>query len=208
MFLGKQFKYLKENEIAGEATINPIIDWLRNLRSVSDFITLNPAPNGGMAVGLDVDSLARVIGRSTSETIIKHSFKITVDDDKFDCTGGYVFFGKHYKTISGLSNKSCASNKTLYVRLTKSGSTITGELKWDANMNNRIVASDGTVDLYIASFSKVNKEWTPTYHHFGDFFFDEYPAVWWDGYDASKTQFASHDSNGDMIWVDSDECES
>ena len=80
MYLGKIFKFLKENEIVGCESWNTLVTWLRGLRSGSEFIELNPNSSGGMTIDLDVESLKNCIDGDTTIVEINHSFKATVNN--------------------------------------------------------------------------------------------------------------------------------
>jgi len=53
MYNTRQFKDLKEGEIAGMGTINPIVRFLRNIRTTSQNVHIDGNPMGGIDIAVD-----------------------------------------------------------------------------------------------------------------------------------------------------------
>lgn len=205
MYLGKIFKFLNENEIAGSETINPIVTFLRGLRSASPYIELNPNACGGMSIDLDIESLKNALDTDIVIPELQHTFKATVNSlDGITVSSGTIYFGRKEVSISSLTD-NVSNSKTMYVHLTKSGSSISGSLVYGNAPSHMVNISDGSVNLPICTTTGDDHE--VKYYHVGDFFFANEPQIWWTDYDASKTQFSSHDANGDMVWIEAGNCE-
>lgn len=205
MYLGKIFKFLKENEIVGCESWNTLVTWLRGLRSGSEFIELNPNSSGGMTIDLDVESLKNCIDGDTTIVEINHSFKATVNNSTISVTSGTCRFGRREASVSS-NSWSVSNSKTVFVRLTKSsGGSISGTLQYGTPQSHMIDTSTGTMEIPICTTT--GDDHKVKYYHIGDFNFANEPHIWWDSYDASKSQFASHDTNNNMVWLDATECE-
>lgn len=202
MFLGKQFKYLKENEIAGSDTINPIIDYLRGIRSISDFIILNPNGNKSMSIDLDIESLKDALDVTVTENELLHTFKATVNGDSYSISGGTVYFGREAYSVSGRASTSAETS--WYVQIPR-----TGSITWNqGTVSNLLNASNQTVNLPILQAFKDEGEWKFRYYHIGNWAFQELPYFWIDGYNKANEQILTHRANEDKLyWQDVAPCD-
>lgn len=201
MFLGKQFKYLKENEVAGADTLNPIIDYLRGIRSISDFIVLNPNANKSMSIDLDIESLKDALDVTVEASELQHTFKATItSESSYTISGGTVYFG-HDKAFS-VSSSSGSGTGSYYIRCTSSGASIQS-----GTVSNVLDTSNQYVNLPL--FQAYNDDGIKfRYYHIGNWAFPDVPYFWISGYDKTKQQFLSHNANADgMIWIDATDCE-
>ena len=202
MFLGKQFKYLKENEIAGADTINPIVDYLRGIRSLSNFIVLNPNGNKSMSIDLDIESLKDALDVTVNENELLHTFKATVNGNNYSISGGTVYFGREAYSVSGRASTSAETS--WYVQIPK-----TGSITWNqGTVSNLLNASNQTVNLPILQAYKQSGDWKFRYYHIGNWAFQELPYFWLSNFDKTKQQFLSHNANSDeLYWQDITDCE-
>lgn len=201
MYLPKIFKYLNDNEIAGAETINPIVDFLRGIRSTSDFIELNPNSNGSMNIGLDVDSLANYLRQDVDVEELQHTFKATITSgSSYTISGGTVYFG-HDKAFS-VSSSSGSGTGSYYVQCTSSGASIqSGTVSHVLNPTNQ------TVNLPL--FQAYNDDGIKfRYYHIGNWAFTDVPYFWIAGYDKTKEQILTHSANTDgLLWQDVAPCD-
>ena len=203
MFLGKQFKYLKDNEIAGADTLNPIIDYLRGIRSISDFIVLNPNANKSMSIDLDLKALKDALDVTVEASELQHTFKATITSgNNYTISGGTVYFG-HDKAFS-VNSSSGSGTGNYYIRCTSSGASIQS-----GTVSNVLDTSNQYVNLPLfQAYNDSNNDLKFRYYHIGNWAFPEYPYFWISGYDKTKQQFLSHNANSDgMVWLDATECE-
>jgi hypothetical protein len=201
MYLPKQFNFLKENEIAGADTINPIIQWLRGIRSASDFIEINPNGNNSMSIDLDLISLRRALDIKDTDTILNHTFKATETSSGFSITGGTVFFG--IDKAFAVSGRNGDGEGNYYIQCTSSGGSIQ-----KGTVGNVLNPNNQTVNLPLLQATYNNNEWNFKYYHVGNFAFLEYPDFWISGYDKTKPQFLAHNANSDgLVWIDATDCE-
>jgi len=202
MFLGKQFKYLKENEIAGADTINPIVDWLRGIRSLSNFIVLNPNGNRSMSIDLDIESLKDALDVTITGNEMLHTFKATENGNSYTISGGTVHFGLQSYSVSGKTSTSAETS--WYIQIPKTGSP-----SWQSGTVSDILnPSSQTVNLPILQAYKDSGEWKFRYYHVGDFFFNELPYFWISGYNKVNEQILGHSANTDaLIWQDVSNCD-
>lgn len=201
MYLPKIFKYLKENEIAGAETINPMVDFLRGIRSTSDFIELNPNSNGSMNIGLDVDSLANYLRQDVDVEELQHTFKATITSgSSYTVSGGTAYFGHNIARTA--NSKSFSGTGSVYLEVTSSSA----ELK-SGTVSNVLNPNNQTVNLPILqAYSDDGLKFR--YYHIGNWAFTDVPYFWISGYDKTKAQVLSHSANADgMIWIDIAPCE-
>ena len=206
MYLGRIFKFLKENEIVGCESWNTLVTWLRGLRSASPYIELNPNASGGMSIDLDVESLKNVLEEDATLVELNHSFKATLTNSTLSVSSGTCRFGRREASVSS-NSWSVSNSKTVFVRLTKSsGGSITGTLQYGTPQSHMIDTSTGTMEIPICTTT--GDDHKVKYYHIGDFNFANEPHIWWSGWDATAQQFASHSANGvDMLWDTPSPCD-
>lgn len=209
MWLPKRFRFLAEDEIAGAGTINPIVEFIRGIRSTDDFIMLNPNANNSMNIDLDLDALREWLFRAYPHPELKHSFKAEIiDGNKIKISSGSVYFPNAKASISAMSQTSCNSNYMAYVRLTNE---TTGQIIYDNAITHTLQTgnNDYRVCLPICrTYKDANDVWQVQYYNVGDFAFVEEPYFWVSGYNKSKTQFLMHQSGNNWTeWIDAGDCE-
>ena len=201
MYLPKIFKYLKENEIAGAETINPIVDFLRGIRSTSDFIELNPNSNGSMNIGLDVDSLANYLKQDVDVEELQHTFKATITSgSNFTVSGGTVYFG-HNMALTA-SSRSFSGTGGVYLEVTRSSATLQS-----GTVSTVLDTANQKVNLPILqAYSDDGLKFR--YYHIGNWAFTDVPYFWITGYDKTKEQILTHSANTDgLLWQDVAPCD-
>ena len=208
MFAPKRYKYLADNEIAGAETINPIIDFVRGIRSTDDFIELNPNGIDSMDIDVNRGAILEWLKTAYPHTSINHTFKATINDtNKISCTSGKVYFPSNSVSISALGNTTCVSGNMVYIRL---NSKTSGSLEY-GSISHTIQPASGSnpnrVCLPICTTYRSNNVWYVQYYHIGDYAFTQYPYFWVDGYDRTKPQALMHYEDEDFYrWVDYGDC--
>lgn len=213
MFLPKRFKYLDNKEIAGAETINPIVDFLRGIRSDSEFIDLNANANNSMTISFNEGVLFNWLKKASTNGEFKHSFQGTItqgNNGKISVSSGTVYMQENTINISGISNQSCTSGHVVYAVLSSASS---GSLSYASSMGSGIVQPAGSghgdrIVLPILRTVKNNGVWQIEYLHIGDYHFVNMPYFWISGYDKSKRQSLDHDENTNgFVWTEYGECE-
>ena len=210
MWNPKRFKYLAENEIAGAETMNPIVEFIRGIRSTDDYIMLNPNPLNSMDINLDMDALREwALNALPFNTSLEHTFKASVSDNgRLSCTGGNVWFPDDMASISALSSTSCHNNYMVYIRLT---SKTQGTLVYDNGITHTLMTgnNDYRVCLPVCyTWKDSNDVWHIRYYHIGDYSFTQLPYFWEQNYDKTKAQILGHNANSNGVrWLDTGTCE-
>lgn len=202
MFLGKQFKYLNENEIAGAETINPMVSFLRGIRSDGVYIILNPNANGSMSIDLDLESLRDALDLTVTGDELQHTFKATATgSSSFTVSGGTVYFGEQSRSVSG--SGTLTGTTGVYIELTSSAVT------WKrGTVSNIFDPSSQKVNLPICLPYTDDGELKFRYYHVGNFFFNELPIFWISGYNKANEQILTHSANSDsLLWQDVAPCD-
>ena len=209
MYVGKRnLPYLKENQIAGADTINPICDFLNGIRTTTgDWIEINLNANNSIDIDFNDDALSSLEAGSINST-----FKAEIEDsNKVKCSAGKVHLPSEVVSISSKSATSCHSNYWLYVKLTRSGS-ISGSIQYSSTLPNLVVpytsGNPESVNLPICQTIYENSTWSIRYAHIGDFILHTMPYFWIQDFDLTQYQSLDHNPNGGMVWRSYGECDS
>lgn len=212
MFNPKRFKYLEENQIAGAETMNPIIDFLRGIRSTTDVIEISPNGLGGMDIGVNSDALRSLASSSSGGAQgDDHTFKVTVGvtgtQPYIEVSDGWVWLPSGRVHVTAMESTKCEDGYMAYVRLT---SPTTGTLVYGDGITH-VLQTGGAgyrVTLPICTTEEDDGTWTMTVHHKGDFLLADVPYFWRTGYDKTKTQMMVHYAGTDGYeWVDTGVCQ-
>lgn len=206
MYLGKSnITQLKDNQIAGAATINPIVDFINGIRTSSgDYIDLNPNENGSLNIDLNIEALLAL----TANESLNRGFRVTVTEGALSCTAGNVYFADRCIAVPALASPvTCAAGYMLYARLTGS----VGELVYGAAVTRTLQPASGgdpdRVTLPICTTTQTGGEWQIQYSHMGDFVFVNTPYFWISNYNSGAAQSLDHSSGGGLVWTTYAECE-
>ena len=212
--LNNNRKPLQENEIAGAVTANTVIRHLQGMNSLSEFLSIEPNGQGSVNFDFDAYSLAKVIlGMVEDGETLSFDFKCKLDKKHLTVVAGKVYLpDTPVVSISSMSQTlgNSDSGKMVYVRLSKSGSTISGELVFDDPVTHTLMTGNNNyrVCLPVAIVTGSGNNWKVRYMHLGSFSLTQVPYFWIDAYDKSKAQFLSHGANADgETWIDATECE-
>lgn len=191
--------------------MNPIIDFVRGIRSTDDYITLNPNTFNSMDIHLDMDALRDwALEALPFEASLEHTFKASVSNNgELSCTGGSVWMPNGKASISGVSNISCIDSNILYIELTSKSN---GSLQYGTPSRTLSTGNSHEVRLPVcmtySTGSGDDTTWFVRYYHIGDYAFTQLPYFWVEGYGRSKIQMLGHESNGDELkWYDVGECQ-
>ncbi len=180
---------LREAEIAGQQTANPVIDWIRGFGVMSEFLSLSPNSHG--SVSLDFD-FATVAGRILSlMERMQGEFKATVTGtDHLEVSGGHILMPDDTYSIGGhtRSLRSSDDGDVLSVDVTSQGGV---SWSWSNSFPSGSV-SGTTLTLPVCQPYKVGTTWQVRQLHIGSFVIAFPPASFIDGYDATKIQSLDH----------------
>lgn len=204
------FEPLKENEIAGAQTINPMQRYMLGIHSLSEFLDVNPDGQGSISFDLNFEALAgSIIGMLGDNGGINFDFKCSVSSNNvLTVSGGKVFLPFDVCTVSSTSTSlsSGDSGKMVYVRLT---SKTTGSIVLSSSVTHTIQTGNQEyrVTLPVATIT-YNNGWKVQYHHIGAFSLTQTPYCYIDGYSKGSAQSLDHQANtDDQKWNTYGECE-
>ena len=205
----KKYTFLAENEIAGADTINPIVRFIRGIRSTDDYLMLNPNQFDSMDLSLDMDALRDwALNALPFASASEHTFRATMtDDNHFSVTGGNVWFPEDMASISSMGTHQCHSNKMVYIRLT---SKTHGTLVYDDPITHTLMTGNDDYRMCLPvcyTWQDSRNVWHIRYYHIGDYSFTQLPYFWKDGYSKSDYQFLVHrDGQNEERWISAGDC--
>ena len=187
---------LRENELAGAKTINPMVDWARSLASTSDYLYLSNNAYGGVNLDVDFPLLAYNILRLVER--IAADFKATVDGSKLTVAGGHVFLPDRAYILADYTRNLTDGDAgdCLCINLTASSASYA----WTAMPSTGIVTATGAT-LPLCRPFKTNGKWYVQHLHIGAYVLLFPPATIIAGYDESKVQALTHQAAG-LAWGD------
>ena len=215
MRLNYDIRRLKDNEIAGADTINPMVRFILGMKSQSEYLTINPDGMGSVNFDLDAESLLKIAQTFISQQTdgLNFDFRCTIGGStshSLSVSGGRVWFPQSgdVASISSYSHTLSSGDvgKMLYVRLT---SKTSGTIVLDNAVTHTLQTGNDEyrVTLPIATITRSGENYGVRYHHIGSFALLEEPFFWKDGYDKSAYQFLVHrqDQNEER-WVSASDC--
>ena len=188
---------LKEHEIAGPQTINPLQKYVLGMHSLSEFLTLNPDGRGSVSFDLNFEALATsIIGLLGESGGINFDFRCTINDGTLYVSSGKVYLPFDVASISAYTHSLASgdSGKMIYARLT---SKTSGEIVLSSGVTHTLQASNYRLTLPIATITYTDGEWGITYHHLGAFALEEEPYFWISNYNKNENQHLVHDAGAD-----------
>lgn len=191
-----ELEKLRENEIAGAATINPVIDWINNLCSASEYLYFSNNTYGGIDIDMDFNLLAGRILQMMERLSVE--FKATIDGSKLTVAGGHVFLpDKSYSVGAFTRNLTDGdAGDCLCINLTASSASYV----WTAMPSTGIVTATGAT-LPLCRPFKTNGKWYVQHLHIGAYVLPFPPATIIAGYAESKVQALTHQAAG-LAWGD------
>ena len=200
---------LKDGEIAGKETVNPIVNFVQGMRSISDFLTINPNGRGSINFDLDFAALAANILKLIKIPELNFDFECSISSNgRLTVSSGTVFLPFNSVSISSYSHNlsNSDSGKMVYVRLNSASS---GEIVLSSGVTHTLQTgnNDFRVTLPVATLTKSGANWRIKYHHIGSFDLTTVPYFYEVGYDKSQVQTLDHtDGTNGMQWVTYGEC--
>ena len=194
--------YLNDDNIAGNGAMNPVIKWIRNMATISEFLTISP--NGGGSVDLDFDfagvcaRILKLVEKSYGEFRASISGK-----DRLTVQGGTIYMGKDYVFSLGSYSRNLGAGddgKVLCANVTARGS-----VSWSWGSAPSALVTDTGVSLPVAKAVKSGNSWQAWQLHLGSFCFAIPPQCFIAGYDTTKTQSLDHVS-GTLTWTTYKKC--
>jgi len=208
MQLNHDIRPLKDNEIAGAQTINPIVQYLLGMRSLTpQYMSINPNGRGSVNFNLNFPALAADVLKLVQADNLEHDFKVSIGETTVSVSSGKVLFPSNAASIQGDTfNLSGADGKTVYALLT---SQTAGSLQLGVAPTSLLHVSGNsyTMTLPIATLAYSNNAWSVLYHNIGSFEFGNTPYFWEAGYDRTKAQAYMHNANADVAWVTYGDCD-
>lgn len=209
---------LKEGEIAGQETINPIVTFVQGMRSISDFLTINPNGRGSINLDLDFTALAANILKLVKIPELNFDFECSISNNgRLTVSSGTVFLPFHSVSVPLYSYNldSLDSGKMVYVRLShdtnESGDVPNkGEIVLSSGVTHTLQTGNSNyrVTLPVATLTKNNSVWSVKYHHIGAFDLTTMPYFYVSGYNKGATQSLDHEADTDGgKWVSYGECD-
>lgn len=205
MPLNYNLKPLQENEIAGPITTNAIIKHLQGMRSLSEFLSIEPNGQGSVNFDLDANSLIKVILGMVEDTQeLEFDFKGSISNGNLHVSSGKVYFPNTSVSVSG---GTFDDDDTVHIALTGSASgSISGSLA--TGSVSRVITNATTMLLPLLTTATINGEKVVKYYHVGDYVFDMLPPAWISGFRSDSVQALSHDANSFApVWIDYGQCE-
>lgn len=184
---------LKEGEIAGMQTMNPIISWIKGMATTSDFLLLTANNKGSVNLDMDFDLLAGRILELLNQ--LRGEFIGTTEGNRLHVEGGHIilptqswYVGDYVKTLSATDD-----NKGLTIDLTTSSAT--------ASWGTVGGGLDGsTFHLPICTVHRSGQKWLVKHWHVGAYVFTFPPAPFIASWNSGAKQSLDHDSNGNLYW--------
>lgn len=199
---------LRDNELAGAKTINPMVDWARALASTSDYLYLSNNAYGGVNIDLDFTMLAYNILRLVER--IAADFKATIDGSKLTVAGGHILLPGETHIMPQYTKSLASSDDGKCLCLTSDASSSESsatvwQYEWLAAFPAGIVAGSA-VRLPVCTVSRSGGAWGVVQHRLGAFVFAVPPAPLVAGYDAAKMQSLDHLAGGALAWTTYGRC--
>ncbi len=188
-------KRLKEGEIAGRESLNPIISLLLHLKTDGEYIDINPDGLGSLIWSLNFPNVLRSISEHISSGVslgLEGAFTVSFTSSNFTVNAGHVHFIDSGIAHSVSSLTAAKPSAALYVWCTVTSSTAT--LNTGASLPSRLLDAS-TINVPIARVTSS----AVFYYHVGDILLLT-PYKWLSGYDPSVAQSLDHDASGAIRW--------
>lgn len=202
-----EIEKLRENEIAGAATINPVIDWIRNLCSTSDYLYFSNNAYGGINIDMDFNLLAGQILQMVER--LAADFKATIDGSKLTVAGGHVFLpDKSYLLGTFTRNLTAGDDGKAVCLTTDASDSSSGAPSWEYEVLPlpQGIVSSSVVRLPLCVPFRDGGKWYVRHLHIGSYVLAVPPAPLIAGYNASRMQSLDHLAGGGLVWTDYGEC--
>ena len=179
-------------DVAGEQTVNPIVEWIRQFNVMSEFLQTSVMGNGSISLDLDFPLLAAKILSMVQKTY--GEFKGTVSGGRITVAAGHVLVNDHTYPV-GQHTETANDNVVIYFTLNKQGGVSWGSGGYPSDG----CVSGGSIVVPVCQPYKSGRTWRVRQLQHGTVIIPFPPAEWIDGYDATKTQSLDH-SGGTLVW--------
>lgn len=190
------------HDLAGENTINPMTQWLRNFDVMSEFLMTSVMGNGSISIDLDFPLLAAKILAMAEK--MQGEFKATViGTGTLSVAAGHVLMPDQTYSVGSYTRNLSAGDDgdILSVTVTDQGSVSWG---WSSAFPAGCVSGQSLI-LPVAQPYKDGTTWRVRQLHLGSYVLAFPPASFISGYDATKTQSLDH-SSGTLVWTTYKKC--
>lgn len=186
---------LGSNVIAGAETINPIIEWIQGLCSVSEYLIISPNNYGGIDLSIDAAGIMARAAKAAQAPGVLGEFKGTVKAGKLTMSGGHIYVGTNHYSIGNHTRTLVPTDdgKCYNAVITSGGATVT----WGDYPTTCLTTTSLTIPLCGATFN--NDRWEAYQRRLGAVVIPVPPPFLISGYDASKTQSLDH-VGGSLVW--------
>lgn len=191
---------LSQGEIAGPATINPLIAAVNGMHSISEHLSVGTDQAGGIELRLDIASILNIIQQAISGgEILNFSFKATVSNGTLTIAGGSVRLPDSSISVSSLS-RSATNGFCAWVQIV---STSSASIQTGSSFPAVLDTSNKYVNVPLGTWN--GTLWL--HRHLGDIVLPMMPYFWIPGYSASDIQSLDHDATGALVWTTYGPCE-
>ena len=196
--------YLNDDNIAGNGAMNPVIKWIRNMATISEFLTISP--NGGGSVDLDFDfagvcaRILRLVEKSYGE------FKARIiGKDNLEIAAGTIYVGDKKFSIPAYSRKLGAgdSGDCMKVTIANNGGGWSASASW--GVMPPMAVTDTTLVIPICKAVKSGNTWQAWQCQLGSVVIPFPPPCMIDGYDTAEAQSLDH-VQGTLQWTTYRKC--
>lgn len=194
---------LRENELPGADTINPMIVWMQHMGVLSDLLNITPNNDGSVSLDFDFALCASEILKLIPT--LKAEFLATIEGSTLKVAGGHVYLPGHTYTLADYSHVlgSTSAGKGLSIVVGESTATYS----WDT-ASYSIDTSAKTMTLPLCSIVNDGGTLRVQHHHIGAYVFSMAPEPLIAGYDRTKLQSLDHTTGGGMVWTSYKLCDS
>lgn len=191
------------HDLAGENTINPMTQWLRNFDCVSEFLNTSVNGNGSISIDLDFPLLAAKILSMVEK--MQGEFKATITGtDTLSVAAGHVYFPYTSYSFSSYTRSLSASDdgKCVYLKIQADSRA------WEIGGVPGQINSGNTQAVFpVCQPYKSNGVWRVRQMHLGSFIFNFPPHFLIGGYNAAEPQILMHSANETgFTWVSAGDC--
>ena len=199
---GLEVKRFEPNDVAGEKTINPMLDWMKNFDVMSEFLMTSVMGNGSISIDLDFPLLAAKI-LSMAERMQGEFKAVITGTDTLTVAAGHVLMPDQTYSLGTYTHSLSAGDAgdILSITVTPQGSASWG---WSNSFPAGCVSGQSLI-LPVAQPYKDGTTWRVRQLHLGSYVLAFPPASFISGYDATKTQSLDHLS-GTLVWTTYKRC--
>lgn len=190
-------KSLREGQVAGPDTMNPIIRLLKGLASRSEWVGLAKDGQGSAYVDFDAGGYARWVLNMVPK--LAFGFRASIPDvspHRLYIEEGRVWFPDRVITVPAATVSGLHDGYMAYVRITQAGyngDPAGVEIRYSEGITHTLQTDDDDYRLTVPLCRTENSGgWGITYLNLGDVVLAETPYFWVDNYDRQADQSLDH----------------